>query len=459
MEEVFYVLAIILNMLPFSIMRYYPFRRVLRIPLHQLAALYTMILCAEIGCYLYHFHRFGGAAFFEQDSLLHVIFLCLYVVLSFAMIRESIYKQLYLWFTLALYELAVFGIGIWTEDMLRVFLGLPRFLLLDSTVLLLLVCTWPLCRNLMQRLQPFLQLKRPEMWRWSWVPGAAFFCMNMLYAICSAHSLSSLVICRVLSLVSALFCLLLLLWTFVSRHQQNILRQRFQMTQAMYEGQEQSAREEREKADRAAENYQHLQKILSALEVCAQKEDLDGAHQLIAQEQKHLLHFLPERHFCQHELLDVILSQLEANAKQAGVRTEIQVTLPARLCLEDMDLCVLFGNLLENAMQACKALPANRRWLTLHIDRAGSMLAVTLDNSCRPGSVRRLETAEDRQTFYSAKRGYEEPGIGISSICDIAAKYHGEAEFAYRDGAFYASVLLVDVCEREEKEYEDCCDG
>ena len=52
------------------------------------------------------------------------------------------------------------------------------------------------------------------------------------------------------------------------------------------------------------------------------------------------------------------------------------------------------------------------------------------------------EEEGDERVFYSAKRGYAEPGLGISSICDIAAKYGGKVEFKYEEGVFYASVLI-----------------
>ena len=72
------------------------------------------------------------------------------------------------------------------------------------------------------------------------------------------------------------------------------------------------------------------------------------------------------------------------------------------------------------------------------------MTAITLDNSCRPDSIKSSEAEEDggECVFYSAKRGYAEPGLGISSICDVAAKYGGGVEFKYEQGVFYASVLI-----------------
>jgi len=445
MEQIFYVLAIVLNMVPFSVFRYYPFRHSLRIPLAALLLLYSMVLCAEVACYLYFFETSGGDAFFDKDTIVYDIFILFYVGLSFAVIRENVFKQLFIWFTLALYELAVFGAGVWVESAYQSVSGAPRFLLLDITVVLLLILSFPLCRYIMWRLEPFLQLKRPELWRWSWGPGAAFFFMNALYVTEKVHYFGDLVVCRMLSLAAALLCLGLLLWAFDEQHRQNILRQRFLMTQSSYERQESAAQEERENASRTEENYRHLQNIIDRLQECAEQQDAQQAHRVIEAEQTALLLRIPEQHFCQHEILDVILCHTDI-----GIRTEVRVKFPGKLVMDDLDICVLFGNLLENALQGCKMLPQNSRWLTLHISAAGSMLVVTLDNSCLPESVRQAGEMGRVPVFYSAKRDYAEPGLGISSICDIAAKCGGEAEFKCRDGGFYASVVLPKVCSKGE---------
>ena len=444
METFCYVLAIVLNMAPFSFLRYYPFRRSLRIPVPCLILLYCLVLCVEMAVYVYQYRVSGGDAFFDKESLIYDAFIIFYILFSFSIIRESVFKQLYLWFVLALYELAVFGMGVWMEECGQQAWGLPRFLLLDITVLVLLAATLPLWRRILRRLEPFLSLHRPEMWRWSWLPGAAFFFMNALYASENIRFLGDMAICRVLSWAASLMALYLLLYSFEFQHRRNVLQQRFMVTQAMRRQQQQAAMEDQARRQRTQETYDQLQFTLDQLRHYSGQEDEAAVQEIIAGEQAALLQQAPERHFCRQELLDGILSQMAESARLAGIRTEIRVKPDVLLDMDDMDVCVLFGNLLENAMQGCQTLPPNSRWLTLHISRAGSMTAITLDNSCRPDSIKSSEAEEDggECVFYSAKRGYAEPGLGISSICDVAAKYGGGVEFKYEQGVFYASVLI-----------------
>ena len=444
METFCYVLAIALNMAPFSFLRYYPFRRSLRIPVPCLILLYSLVLCAEIAVYVHLYRISDGDAFFDKASFIYDGFIIFYILFSYAIIRENVFKQMYLWFALALYELAVFGTAVWIEDCWQQLLGLPRFLLLDAAVLVLLAVTLPFGRRIWRRLEPFMALKRPEMWRWSWVPGAAFFFMNALYASENVRFFGDMAICRVLSLAASLLSLHLLLSSFEFQHRRNVLMQRFQVTQAMNQQQQQAVLEEKTRRQRTQETYNQLQTTLDRLRQYSSQKDQAAIQKIIAGEQAALLQLAPERHFCRHELLDAILSQMAETARLAGIRTEIRVKPDVLMDMEDMDICVLFGNLLENAMQGCQTLQPNSRWLTLHISRAGSMTAITLDNSCRPDSVKysAREEAGDGPVFYSAKRGYAEPGLGISSVCDVAARYGGKVDFKYEEGVFYASVLV-----------------
>lgn len=451
-EKMGYVLAVILNMVPFSFLRYYPFRRSLRLPLPILVGIYSAALLIEILVYLDIFGHTGGDAFFDKDSLLYDAFIAFYIVFALAVIRESIFKQLYLWFTLALYELSVFGLGIWIESRWQAALGWPRFLLMDGAVLLTLLLTLPPAIYFLRRMEPFLALDRPDMWRWSWLPAASFFVMNWVYIVFDVQQFGEMAICRILSLAASLLSLLLLLWIFESQQKKAVLTQHLQMAQALYHQQQEKAVGAEKQAEETKAIYQHLQEVVAHLRDCVERQDAAGLEERIKAEQKMLLQTSAARHFCQQELLDTILCQADAQAKLAGIRAEMRVLLRGSVGMEDIDVCVLFGNLLENAITGCKELPENQRWFTLHISSIGGMVAITLDNSCAAEKIHQEGT-----TFYSAKRGYQESGIGIGSICSVAAKYGGEAEFKCEGGVFYASILLQQGANGKEGIVDENC--
>ena len=104
--------------------------------------------------------------------------------------------------------------------------------------------------------------------------------------------------------------------------------------------------------------------------------------------------------------------------------------------LSETEFCVLVGNLLENAVDACADTDAEiQSFIRLHVVQTGSsMLSITADNTSS-GSP----NWSGDKLLSTKHSGY---GIGTESIRLIAERYSGDARFRWKDGIFYASVML-----------------
>ena len=102
--------------------------------------------------------------------------------------------------------------------------------------------------------------------------------------------------------------------------------------------------------------------------------------------------------------------------------------------IADMDLCVLLGNALENAIAACCQIE-KERFIDLNVRMDGSVLAIMIQNSF-DGVV-----LEDDGKIFSRKRG-NRMGVGLKSIKDICKKYHGIFEVKYEGTEFSCLMLL-----------------
>ncbi len=114
---------------------------------------------------------------------------------------------------------------------------------------------------------------------------------------------------------------------------------------------------------------------------------------------------------------------------------EAQINYPQAGPVSDVDLAVLFGNLLENAVEACARQTEGERSIRLTVQPQQGAYVVLLDNTCSAPPV------PQGTHFRSSKR--DGAGIGVISIRRIAEKYHGIANFEYRSGLFHASLLLI----------------
>ena len=98
-------------------------------------------------------------------------------------------------------------------------------------------------------------------------------------------------------------------------------------------------------------------------------------------------------------------------------------------------ICVIFGNIVENAIEACEKVRVGERYIRLSADREGSQcLYITMVNSSDGCSVKKKEV------FVSSKK--EKSGIGLSSVKMLAEKYGGLAEFHEEGNEFYSNIML-----------------
>ena len=152
---------------------------------------------------------------------------------------------------------------------------------------------------------------------------------------------------------------------------------------------------------------------------------LDAAQQRLNQQQ-------PVR-WCRSPVLDAVFAAYFDLAGRNNIAVEAQIALPDDLPVDEQDLAIVFANALENAIQACTALPQPQRRLRCKvIHRPGLMFEIS--NPClRPVQL------NDQGLPVSTREGH---GLGVRSICAFCQKYHAACRYEYRDGWFSLRIIL-----------------
>lgn len=150
-----------------------------------------------------------------------------------------------------------------------------------------------------------------------------------------------------------------------------------------------------------------------------------------------------QRVFCKNYAVDALLNFYAEKADRLGILMEISFQAEPKSIIPEPEFCVLLGNLLENALDACSgcadpgvcAAPKKPCFIRVNARQTGeSMLSLAVDNTCpHPPQM-------EGEQFCSSK--HEGFGIGTMSVRLIAKRYHGDARFEWKDGVFYASVML-----------------
>ena len=136
-------------------------------------------------------------------------------------------------------------------------------------------------------------------------------------------------------------------------------------------------------------------------------------------------------------VVDSLVNHKYALALKDGIRFEARVFIPSVLPFQSGHLTIIFGNLLENALEACQKLPQEQRYIILEATYIKEMLQICIKNSSpeeskKDSSGRYLTTKEDN--------GWH--GIGLASVEQALADYDGELFTKYENGEFWASAVL-----------------
>lgn len=134
------------------------------------------------------------------------------------------------------------------------------------------------------------------------------------------------------------------------------------------------------------------------------------------------------------QCVQAILSYFSEQARTFGITYSVSASIPKHISISETDLSILFGNLLENAIDACNAQSGEDKKIIVRVKTDDHSLCVTIDNTFS-GS---LDIDQERH-FVSSK--HEGLGLGTESIKSIAEKYGGVCQFEANNGMFYASVM------------------
>lgn len=166
---------------------------------------------------------------------------------------------------------------------------------------------------------------------------------------------------------------------------------------------------------------------LTALSGYLDAGDLAGSRQYLAGISDHFKSASPAIN-TGNNALDAILSAKRALAENHGIRFTSKLRVQENLPIAPEDLCIIFGNALDNAIEACDRLPADaERAISLHLLQDAHTLTCIVTN-----------TAPSRRSasFVTSKTDKAQHGFGLNNIREALDKYGVTPEITWEDGRF-----------------------
>ena len=132
-----------------------------------------------------------------------------------------------------------------------------------------------------------------------------------------------------------------------------------------------------------------------------------------------------------NRMTDAILNSKLSIAAEKQIQVKAEAKIPVSLSITELDLCIIIGNLLDNAMEACMELPQDQRLIRIYMEIKGNFLYLSVLNT----------TAVKKKHSFQTSKGSGH-GFGLLRVDEIVKKYGGYIKRASEDEAFSTEVLL-----------------
>ena len=135
-------------------------------------------------------------------------------------------------------------------------------------------------------------------------------------------------------------------------------------------------------------------------------------------------------------VLDAILSEKIQKARKLNIDISHKIFISKGIKIDPIDCCVIFGNALDNAIEACIKLN-DSRYININLNSQNNMIICKVRNSIKVNSI--------LTNYQTTKKDKSEHGLGLKNIEKAVRNYNGYMKIENNNQFFELSFVLYDV--------------
>lgn len=424
----------LLNFLPFVALAIYPFRSRLRFSKRVTVLLIVLVTFAQMGLGLWATFFSGGKA-----ALASAVSTVLYAVFYFIAVKVHFGKAIFTLLMISNTANFVVAASKCIEGVFFPDLAVQSYRWSFSLIMFfVLAIVWiPLFIYTKKVYTPAVE-KEPTgiEWRYLWLVPATFYLIwyYMLYNNGKSSLETALDVGNAVFLffINVGACLVYyIIAKLINEQEKNIKLSENNHRLAMQNLQYENLQEKITDARRAKHDVRHH---ISLMQEYVRNHEYDELEKYLNSYQQSL----PDDtliSFCENKAVNAVMLYFAQMAKDADIDYDVKAVIPERISVDETDLSVLFGNLIENAIDACKAENSDDRKIVIRAVTDEYTLCLGIDNTFT-GNVKK----DINGVLFSSKHiGF---GLGVESVKSITEKYGGTYRSEIKDGMFMSSVML-----------------
>lgn len=132
-------------------------------------------------------------------------------------------------------------------------------------------------------------------------------------------------------------------------------------------------------------------------------------------------------------VLDILIRDKAKIAQQEQIDFSAAISFADDGLVAPLDISTIFGNAIDNAIEASRKLAQEQRLITVRANRVRDMMVITVENNA-PAMTGNLEKTTKKDTFLH--------GFGLSNIRNAVQKYDGQCSTSYENGMFVLQIVI-----------------
>ncbi len=425
----------LLNFLPYVTVALYPFRDSLRFSKKKTAFLIISASFIQVTLGL-----FAGYGSHNAISLISLISTFLYIFFYFLCVKAKFGKSLFILLMLSNISNFIVSLskcieGILFPDMAT---DVYRWTFCITTIFTQLIVLTATSIFINKIFRPVLLLKNQDyLWRYLWLVPSTFY-LIWYYDIYFNSTLSSLELALMPknSIISffinlGAFLVYYIIARMLSESNKNMQLENANHSLKMEQLQFINLQNKITEARRTRHDLRHHSTVIKSY---LEQEDYLNLKEYL----ESFLKVLPcdtPMIFCENTVINVLISHFYGIARDNNIDFKANVNLPSSIPVEDVDLTVIVGNLIENAVYACISGSDIPKSIKIKGLVKNNILLFTVDNTYS-NAIRKDKSG----VYFSTK--HEGVGIGIESVSEIVERYNGVLKIEQHNNVFYVSVML-----------------
>lgn len=194
-----------------------------------------------------------------------------------------------------------------------------------------------------------------------------------------------------------------------------------------YAMQEQYYTQLRSEQEETRAMFHDINKYMQAMRTLAAEGNVAEVNQMMAETQE-LFDSLTAVVDVGNSVVSVILNEYREITEDADISFTFDVSVPQNLGISAVDLYVLLGNTLDNAVEACASVPAEERYIRIQMRTYHNILFYQIENPFAEG-------------YHQRSRG-KNHGYGLQNVRKCVEKHDGHMSVSQNDNKFVLSMRL-----------------